>query len=51
MFEVCDYVHADGTICGGLYDPNVDPPIPCIFPEEEATRCLEEIADLEPIPV
>lgn len=51
MFEVCDYVHADGTVCGGLYDPNVDPPTPCIMPEEEAERCVAEIVRLTPVSV
>lgn len=49
MYEVCDFVKRDGTMCGGLYDPNVDPPVPCLFPEEEADRCIAEIARLEPV--
>lgn len=51
MYEVCDYVNEHGTVCGGLYDPTIDPPVPCIFPEEEADRCIEAIARLEPVPV
>lgn len=50
MYEVCGFVFPDGTICQGLYDSNIDPPVPCIFPEEEAARCLEEFANLEAAP-
>lgn len=49
MYEICDYVRKDGTQCGGLYDPDTNPPVPCIFPEEEAARCIEEIALLQPV--
>lgn len=50
MYEICDYVRKDGTQCGGLYNPDTNPPIPCIFPEEEVNRLIEEIANLEPVP-
>lgn len=45
-YEVCGFVHPDGSICQGLYDPNYDPPVPCIFPEEEADKCVEAIEQL-----
>lgn len=51
MYEVCDYTHVDGSVCGGMYDPNTNPPIPCIFPEKEAELCILEINNPEPVSI
>lgn len=45
-YEICGFVHPDGTICQGLYDPNNIPPVPCIFPEEEADKLVEQLENL-----
>lgn len=45
-YEVCDFVRKNGSQCGGLYDPEIYPPVPCIFPEEEADDCVKKISEL-----
>lgn len=50
-YEVCGFVFKDGSVCKGLYDPNNIPPLPCIFPEDEADKCINEINELELQPV
>lgn len=45
-YEICGFVHSDGTICQGLYDPSTIPPVPCIFPEDEADKLVLELEQL-----